>query len=120
VAITPNPRLPLPHLYEGILSGATFYRSNDFHFDIGVSGRTAGFAIGEYGSGFTENLGSSTVEIWGGLDASMNGPSSSGSFSGAFTYCDGLPLGNWGTYWSCPVHPVYCEGPNHQYTLTRR
>ena len=86
VAIAPNPRSPF--LYEGILSGATFYRSNDFHFDIGVSGSTARFVIGEYGSGFTEDLGASTVEIWGQMDTSMNGSSSAGSFSGAFTYCD--------------------------------
>jgi hypothetical protein len=120
VAIAPNPRSPLPLLHEGILSGATFYRSNDFHFNIGVSGSTARFVIGEYGRGFTEELGSSTVEIWGQVDPSMDGSSSSGSFPGAFTYCDGLPSTNWGTYWSCPVRPAYCEASNHQFTLTRR
>ena len=95
-------------------------RSNDFHFDIGVSGSTARFVIGEYGSGFTEDLGASTVEIWGQMDPSMNGSSSAGSFSGAFTYCDGLPPTNWGTDFSCPVRPAYCEASNHQFTLTRR
>jgi hypothetical protein len=118
VAIAHNPRSPF--LYEGILSGAIFYQSNDFHFDIGVSGNTARFVIGEYGSGFTENLGASTVEIWAQMDPLMNGSNSAGSFSGAFTYCEGLPSSNWGTDFSCPVRPAYCEASNHQYTLKRQ
>ena len=118
VAIGPNPRSPF--LYEGILSGATFYQSHDFHFDIGVSGTTARLVIGEYGRGVTEDLGASTVEIWGQMDPSMNDSSSAGSFGGAFTYCNALPSTNWGTDFSCPVRPAYCEASNHQFTLTRR
>ena len=118
MAIAPNPRSPF--LYQGILSGATFYQSNDFHFDIGVSGSTARLVIGEYGRGVTEDLGASTVEIWAQMDPSMNGSSSAGSFGGAFTYCNALPATNWGTDFSCPVRPAYCEASNHQFTLTRR
>jgi hypothetical protein len=115
-----HPRSPLPLLYQGTLSGATFYQSNEFRFDIGVSDSVARLLIGEYGQGFTEKLESGYAEIWAGVDASMNGPSSSGSFVGAFTYCGGSVLGPAGIYWSCSVRPVYCEALNHRFTLTRR
>jgi Carboxypeptidase regulatory-like domain len=113
-----------PPIYEGTLSGATFYYSLPFRFS--VSGRTVTWGVGEYGFGFTEDLGAATMEIWAGgtLDAPVNGSSSSGSFVGGFTYCDGVPppsLGHRGLNWDCPVQPpAYCEATNHQVTLARR
>jgi Carboxypeptidase regulatory-like domain len=118
MAVAHHPRL-WPSEYEGVLSGATFYRSDDFRVFIGVSGNIARLFIGEYGEGLVEELGSSTVEIWGVLDALMNSSGSSGSFSGAFTYCGGLPSGPRGTFDTCPARPAYCEALNHQFTLQR-
>jgi hypothetical protein len=117
VAVAPDPRSPFH--YVGTISGATAYRASNAPVFMGVNGITARFGIGDYGDGFTEDLGSSTVEIYARGETIMQGPSSSGSFDGSFTYCDGLPQTNWGTYWSCPVPPVYCEG-SHHFTLTRR
>jgi hypothetical protein len=119
MAVAHHPNL-WPSEYEGVLSGATFYRSDDFPFFIAVSGNMARLFIGGYGEGLLEELGSSTVEIWGVIDALMNGSRSSGSFVGAFSYCASSPSGPLGTVDTCPVQPAYCEALNHQFILTRR
>jgi len=120
LAIGPHPRSSLPLLYEGTLSGARFHPPTGFHFEIGVSGSIARFLIGEYGFGFVEDLGSGSLEIWGVVDAFVSRSSSSGSFVGAFTHCDGSLLGPGAVYWHCPVRPAHCEQANHRFTLTRR
>lgn len=118
VALTRDSRSPFQ--YAGTLGAATPYRSSNAQVVFGVSGSTVRFEIGEYEFGFVEDLGSATVEIEGAGETVAHGPSSAGSFRGAFTYCDGRPQTNWNTDSSCPVRPVYCEASSHQFTLTRQ
>jgi Carboxypeptidase regulatory-like domain len=124
VSIALDPRRPAEHIYEGRLSGVTFYYPWLYgdHFGIGVSGTFVSFGIGEYGMGLVEQLGTSTLDIWGVGNGLVNKSSISGSFIGEFAYCDGLPPREsyGGMERSCPVAPVSCGSENHQFTLTRR
>lgn len=120
-AIVPSPTLP--HQYEAVLSGATFYPSalND-RLGIGVAGSFAHILVGiwwDSGVGIAEELAPSTyVAIAGGAAASVGGSSISGALAGWFEYCAGPGLGP-GLY-RCGVAPVTCRSSNHRLTLRLR
>ena len=112
--ITPALNHPIPNQFGGVLIGAEFLVSvAGDRFGAGVAATDARFSFGypyDDGSQIVEQLAPLTyLAIWGSSLLSVGGPTISGSFDGAFEYCESptpaVPVGN---IYRCPVQSLRC------------